>query len=404
MAIRKRTWKKSSDGSETTRWFLDLYDANGNRERRQFNTRKEAEAERVSTESQMRGGSFRADAAKFTVKLAADSFLVWCDGRRERGERMTTQNLKTMEGHIRNYICPDPTRHEGKVRHKKLREFEGGIGSIKLLKLTARGVGDFRDRLRNAGVGVVTTRKIISTLHQILSHAVSRDMVAINAAHGVKVIGRRDEGARKILPPTKEAMRALLGVADQDFRVKLAFASSTGVRAGELHALRWHHVNFTKGEVKIETRVDAYHEEDVTKTVAGMRTIPLSQPLLLMLKEWKLRTKRKKAEDLVFPSRRGWYVGHDNMVKRKFNPLFEELARLHGEDPDNHPEAPLRFNWHALRHFAVSCWIEAELSPKTVQTFAGHSSLQVTMDRYGHLFKSDDHRKAMDAIAVGLFS
>ena len=47
----------------------------------------------------------------------------------------------------------------------------------------------------------------------------------------------------------------------------------------------------------------------------------------------------------------------------------------------------------------MSCWIEAGLSPKTVQTFAGHSTLAVTMDRYGHLFKSDDHRAAIDAIA-----
>jgi hypothetical protein len=38
-----------------------------------------------------------------------------------------------------------------------------------------------------------------------------------------------------------------------------------------------------------------------------------------------------------------------------------------------------------------------------IQTFAGHSSLQVTMDRYGHLFKSDDHKKAMDAIGADMF-
>jgi integrase len=37
-----------------------------------------------------------------------------------------------------------------------------------------------------------------------------------------------------------------------------------------------------------------------------------------------------------------------------------------------------------------------------VQTFAGHGSLQVTMDRYGHLFKSDDHKEAMDMIASSL--
>ena len=132
-----------------------------------------------------------------------------------------------------------------------------------------------------------------------------------------------------------------------------------------------------------------------------MRTIPLSQPLILMLKEWKLRTKRKKANDLVFPNRRGWYTGHDNMVKRKFLPLFDLVAKKSEARQNSEPLA--RFNWHALRHFAVSCWIDAGLTPKTVQTFAGHSSLQVTMDRYGHLFKSDDHKKAMDAIAADMF-
>jgi integrase len=71
-------------------------------------------------------------------------------------------------------------------------------------------------------------------------------------------------------------MRALLSVADQDFRLKLAFAGATGVRAREPHALLWHHIDFDKEEVKIETRVDAYHEEDVTKTAAGMRMIPLA--------------------------------------------------------------------------------------------------------------------------------
>src|ERR1700733_12986539 len=177
----------------------------------------------------MRAGTFRGDAAKFTVKDAADQYLTYCEGRRDRGERMTRRNYETMEGHIRNYICRDPKRHEGKTRPARLTEFEGGIGSIRLSQLTSRAVGDFRDDLRNAGVSVVTTRKILGTLQQLLAYAIDRDLVAINVARGVKVIGRRDEGARRIVPPTKEAMRALLAVADKDFRVKLAFASSTGV-------------------------------------------------------------------------------------------------------------------------------------------------------------------------------
>ncbi|MGW1425719.1 tyrosine-type recombinase/integrase [Bradyrhizobium manausense] len=383
--------------------MVDIMDANGHRERRQFDSRREADAFRISTEGKMRDGTFRGDASKFTVQEAADQYLDYCEGRRQRGERMTRHHYNVIEGHIRNYICRDPKRHAGRTRPARLKEFDRGIAAIRLSQLTARSVGDFRDRLRDAGVSIVVTRKILSTLQQLLQYAVSRDMVGVNVARSVKVIGKRGEGARKIVPPTKEAMRALLGVADQDFRVKLAFASSTGVRAGELHALRWRHIDLVKGEVEVEARVDAYGEEGVTKTAAGMRAIPLSQSLILLLKEWKLRTKRKKAEDLVFPNRRGWYTGHDNMVKRKFLPLFDALEAKHKEDPAQHSEVPARFNWHALRHFAVSCWIDAGLSPKTVQTFAGHSSLQVTMDRYGHLFKSDDHRKAMDAIAEDMF-
>src|ERR1700690_2408938 len=150
MSIRKRTWK-NADGVESIRWLVDVMDANGHRERRQFESRKEADAFRIATEGQMRAGTFRGDAAKLTVKLAADSYLDYCDGRRQRGERMTRKNYNVIEGHIRNYICPDPERHEGKVRPARLKSFDGGIANIRLSQLTTRGVCDFRDRLRDAG-------------------------------------------------------------------------------------------------------------------------------------------------------------------------------------------------------------------------------------------------------------
>ncbi|WP_375456610.1 tyrosine-type recombinase/integrase [uncultured Methylobacterium sp.] len=80
------------------------------------------------------------------------------------------------------------------------------------------------------------------------------------------------------------------------------------------------------------------------------------------------------------------------------------MNECHEADPSRVPEPQARFNWHALRHFAVSCWIEAGLSPKTVQTFAGHSSLEMTMDRYEHLFKNEDHPLVMDAISKSTWS
>jgi integrase len=91
------------------------------------------------------------------------------------------------------------------------------------------------------------------------------------------------------------------------------------------------------------------------------------------------------------------------LLEDQFYPLFAKLAERHEADPENAPPAPTRFGWHALRHFAVSCWIESRMAPKAVQTFAGHSTLAMTMSVYGHLFPSDDHGRAMDAIAKELF-
>jgi integrase len=212
----------------------------------------------------------------------------------------------------------------------------------------------------------------------------------VNVAHGVRIIGTRAEGSKKIVPPSKEVMRSLLRAADEDLRIKLLFSASTGARAGEQWAARWHDVDFNQGELRISRRVDIYGEEGSPKSTAGIRTVPLSQQLVSLLKVWRLRSAFSKDNDLIFTSKEGGHTSHEVAVRRQYHPVFEQLKMV-------------RFNWHSLRHFAVSCWIEAGLTPKTVQTFAGHASLQITMDRYGHLFPKDDHQKVMNRIASELF-
>ena len=150
-------------------------------------------------------------------------------------------------------------------------------------------------------------------------------------------------------------------------------------------------------EVWVEARVDPYGEEDVPKTRAGLRRIPLGEAVIVALSNWRQLTAYPAADDLVFPTNVGTYWDHRGMVKSKFDPLFVRLKARWKQERRN--EEPEDFNRHALRHFAISCWIDAGLPPKTIQPFAGHSSFQVTMDRYGHLFRSDSHGQAMDAIA-----
>jgi integrase len=386
-SVRRRKWKTAS-GEAKSAWVVDYTDSRGDRQRKHYLSKKSADAFRIQIEGQMQAGTYRSNADKVTVKGVCESFLEHCRGRNARDERMTRKMLTVYTGHVNNHVLhPDH-----------------GIGSWKLSHLTARSVGDFRDRMRSAGVTVPTARKVLATLHSALAYAISQDWVATNAAHGTRVIGPRDEGSKKIVPPSKADMGAVLSGADKDFRIKLTFAACTGVRAGEQWAVRWRDVDLETGHLHVGRRVDAYREEGVPKSAAGVRTVPISSQLTAMLKAWKLKSKFKAPEDLIFPNEEGNHTSHDNLVKRCVNPLCGGLDAAHRLDPTRVSPPPRRFNWHALRHFAVSTWIEAGFAPKTVQTFAGHASLQVTMDRYGHLFPSDDHKKAMDQIARGLFA
>lgn len=373
-SVRKRVWE-TAKGEKKTAWVVDWLDSRGDRQRKSFSHKKDADRERVKIEGQLAGGTYRPDADRNNVKDICDAYLEHCEGRMRRNERMTRQTYTVYKGHINKHILNQ----------------EYGIAKTKLSHLTAKRVGDFRDGVRDAGVSVVTARKILTTLHSILEYAISQDLVAVNSARGVKVIGSRDEGATKVRPPSKAQMKILLDIAPERVKQKILLAASTGIRAGEQWALKWSDVDFKNSELKIRRRVDIYGEEGAPKTSAGVRTIPLSEQIVSMLKRMKIASQFSQDDDYIFPNKIGNCTRHDNFIKRNFNKLFQMTDDLE------------RFNWHSLRHFAVSTWIEAGLAPKTIQTFAGHSSLQVTMDRYGHMFKSDNHKKAMDAIAMEVF-
>jgi integrase len=92
-SVRKRQWQNAS-GQPSIRWAVDFLDAQGKRQRKQFETRREADAFRVEIEGQLRAGTYRPDAARITVKEAAELFLAHCEERMKRRERMTRHNFK----------------------------------------------------------------------------------------------------------------------------------------------------------------------------------------------------------------------------------------------------------------------------------------------------------------------
>ena len=93
--------------------------------------------------------------------------------------------------------------------------------------------------------------------------------------------------------------------------------------------------------------------------------------------------------NLVFPTERGTIHSNGNMHHYCWGPLLRKLgiAKLAGTTKDGQPVEKPALTFHSLRHAAASLFIEQGWNAKKVQTVMGHTSIQVTFNTYGHLWK-----------------
>jgi integrase len=362
--IRKRTLP-----SGVVRWQVDFTDQVAKRRSKLFPRRKDADVFLVRVRSQVANHTYLADSESLTVGEAAANWLEHCEVRCMTGRRMERATLRDYSDKVRLHL-KDP---------------EIGVADKLLARLTRRHVNEFRDRLLMNGRSEHLTRRALSVLKLILDHAIDNGQLFTNAAHGVRVIKSSRIDQKAPVPP-KEVVRALIESAEEDFKPHLIISALGGLRASELRGLRWQDVDFEKGFIHIRQRADAYNKMGEPKSRAGFRDIPAGPMVLSALRHWKLRCPKSEL-GLVFPAPRGGILQHTNTQGR-----FRKLCAT----------VEVKMRWHDLRHFAVSLWIEQGFSIKEIMTFAGHSSVQMTMERYGHLFPSPDHQNAMAMVEAKL--
>src|SRR5215475_988572 len=102
-SVRKRTWKTEA-GELKMAWVVDYADSRGERQRKHFHAKKDADKFRIKIEGQLSDGTYRPDADKIRVKDVCLSFLEHCEGRQKRDERMTRKMLTVYRGHVNNHI------------------------------------------------------------------------------------------------------------------------------------------------------------------------------------------------------------------------------------------------------------------------------------------------------------
>ena len=272
------------------------------------------------------------------------------------------------------------------------------LGGLKLKKLNSAHVqGFYRDRL-DAGLSASTVRKVHDILRRGLAQAVDWHLTPRNVADVVKP---PKPLAKEMVALSADQTRRLLDAAAEDrLEALYKLAVHTGMRQGELLALRWQDVDMENAVVSVRrtlTRSGGKVTFGEPKTRKSRRSIRLTQQatealrahLERQLRDMEILGDRYQDQGLVFTTDTGAPINPSNLRQRSFASLLKQAGLPH-----------MRF--HDLRHTCATLLLSRGFHPKFVQELLGHATIAITLDTYSHVMPSmgDATAKAMeDALA-----
>lgn len=252
------------------------------------------------------------------------------------------------------------------------------------------------NNLDKDGVGYSTKSRCQIMLYDMFNKAILDDYVFKNPA---KAISMRDKERfeRRVL--SEDDQRDFFETSAGTFYNNLfVVAINTGLRQGELCGLTPEDIDFDNHTLKVKRTLlymktseddkKEFHFGD-PKTASSIRTVPLTKQCEEALKKQltqrniifsKLSAKPVEGfEDLLFVTKYGTPICNE-LVCEAISKIVNEINTMRDE-----ADKFESFSCHCFRHtFATRCF-EAGVAPKTVQSYLGHASLQMTMDLYTHV-------------------
>ena len=289
---------------------------------------------------------------------------------------------------------------KGGERYEELVEFQvvPFLGTKLLQKLRAMDIEAWHDYLRTKGrldgTGGLSTRTIghvHKLLKRVLRDAVQHGLVLKNVAGEVRAPKIVAAEMRILTPEQVSALPSML--AGRTVEAPALTSLFTGLRRGELLALRWLDVDFDRKRMTIrgalEQTVEFGTRVKEPKTKSGKRTIGLPDIVVETLREHRRQQLEmrlalglgKPSEDaLVFPA---------PGTERLWSPdVFSGLWK------DVETELGLGISFHSLRHTHASQLIAADVPITEIAHRLGHQSPSTTLSIYAHLFRKDDSKAA----------
>jgi integrase len=343
-------------------------------------TKREAEVELVRLKAGADRGEY-VDPSKLTLAEFLDRWEAWV------ATQVSAKTLERYKELTAHHVRP----HLGASRIQRLKTVNFAELYGKLQKPKPDG----------AGLAPRTIGHVHRLLHRVFGHAVKWGMVTINPVAAAEP-PRVQRTEITILTPDqiKSVLQALRG--RRLYGVALT-GLATGMRRGEIVALRWGDVDLDSGKIRVERSLEqtnaglAFKEP---KTKAGRRIVAIPSSVAAELRNhWREQQEQRLAlgmgksgaEDLVFPR----WDGNPWPPDRLSSTWAKTVSTL---------KLP-KVTFHALRHTHASQLIAAGLDVVAVSRRIGHSNPTVTLTVYAHLFGNTDERAAAaveDALAGAL--
>ena len=257
------------------------------------------------------------------------------------------------------------------------------IGHIELANLSPLAINDALGKLVKNGQYTRTAELAYTVLSGAMKYAWDLEQIDVSPMGRVAMPGAP---RRRVDPPDVERVQNLLRLAEDEDHYLFVFLNldaRTGMRRGEMMALRWENVNLEEGYLLVVESAVKTHSEGVRletpKTERGERRIDLDRRMVELLAEHKGRQQAwvdkepsgRIDKGLVFPGADGDWMKPQNMLRH-----LKELGTRVGI-PD--------ITFHKLRHFHATIALDQGNNPVVVSRRMGHSKVSTTIDLYGHV-------------------
>lgn len=328
-----------------------------------FSTKKEARAWEAEQLRRIRSGSWTdPKAGNATVAQVYEDWLA---------SKQVSNRTKSDYAEVwRSCIAPD-------------------WGNVRVRDVSPAGVQRWISAV-DARYSSARARKALTVLSQVLDWAIADERLSDNPVVKARALAR----GPLIRPRTQKREQRFLTHLEVDLLAKSAgdggdmilVMSYTGVRFGEVTALRGQDIDLLRRRLKVKRAFSDVrgHLEEVMPKSGKSRQIPIPR-LLHGVLERRL-CHLSSPDDLLFQSSRGGPIRYSRWRRDVFNPAVKEVG-IAGLTP------------HALRHTYAALAVQAGANPKVLQAAMGHSDIRLTLDTYGGLFGDD-----LDALAKGLDS